>query len=123
MACSKQKLSAAMKRTCLNLNDKIKVLDYKVAHPKIGVRDLGREFGVGKTAAADILKNATQLRADFEFFRVKLQKTSSRKIPCHQRNYFSVVHQMLQCKRVSTWRNDPGRDNVSQIETGTGRSK
>ena len=54
MSLSKVKLSAAMKRTAISLDEKIKVLDYAKAHPKMGCRPLAEKFNRGKTAAADI---------------------------------------------------------------------
>ena len=69
MSLSKVKLSAAMKRTAISLDEKIKVLDYVKAHLKMGCRPLAEKFNIGKTAAADILKNAKQLSADYESFK------------------------------------------------------
>ena len=65
MSLSKCKLSAGMKRTCLSLDDKIKVLDYKPDHRTIGIRQLGDKFNIGITSAANILKNTKHLRKDY----------------------------------------------------------
>ena len=65
-----------MKRTCLTLDDKIKVLDYRREHPKTGVRDIATHFYIGKTAAANIIniKNAKKLREDYETFKGTYKK-------------------------------------------------
>ena len=60
MSLFKVKLSAAMKRTAISLDEKMKLLDYAKSHPKIGRRLLPEKFNIGKAAAVDILKNARQ---------------------------------------------------------------
>jgi len=63
-----------MKRKNLTLDEKIKVLDYKLAHPKTSVRDLATHFSIGKTAAGNILKNSKQLRRDYDTFKGSYKK-------------------------------------------------
>ena len=74
MSVSKYKLAAGMKRTCLTLDDKIKVLDYRREHPKTDVRDIAIHFHIGKTAAANIIKNAKKHREDYETFKGTYKK-------------------------------------------------
>ena len=63
MSLSKCQLSAGIiKWTCLSLDDKIKVLDYKREHPKTGVREIATHFHIVKTAAANVLKDAKKLK-------------------------------------------------------------
>ena len=58
MSLSKCQLSAALTRKCLSLDDKISLLDYASKHPKTGCRQLAKHFNIGKTAVANILKDA-----------------------------------------------------------------
>ena len=50
MSLSKHQLSASLKRKCLNLGEKIEILDYAAKHPELGCRKLAEHFSVGKTA-------------------------------------------------------------------------
>ena len=50
MSLSNHHLSAALKRKCLVLNEKIAILDYAKEHPKTGRRKLAEHFSVGKTS-------------------------------------------------------------------------
>ena len=56
MSLSKHQLSDSLKRKCLNLGEKIEILDYAAKHPELGCRKLAEHFSVGKTAIANILK-------------------------------------------------------------------
>ena len=67
MSLSKHQLSAALKRKCLSLDEKIVILDYANEHPNIGYRKIAEHFSVGKTAVLNILKDSKNLRNDFEF--------------------------------------------------------
>ena len=58
-----------MKRKCLNLEEKIEILDYAAKHPELDSPKLAEHFSVGKTATANILKQGKTLRKDFEFFK------------------------------------------------------
>ena len=74
MSFLKHQLSAALKRKYLNLNEKITVLDYANAHPKMGCRKLAKHFSVGKTAISNILKDSRNLLRDYEFFKRNYKK-------------------------------------------------
>ena len=69
MAQSKHQLAARLKRSRLNLEDKIRILDYASKHPKTSCRDIAVEFSIGKTAAVNILKQSKDLRKGYEFFK------------------------------------------------------
>ena len=49
MSILKHQLSAALKRNCLDLNEKIANLDYVNDHPKMNYRKLAEHFSVEKT--------------------------------------------------------------------------
>ena len=66
---SKHQLSAALKRICLNLDEKVEILDFAAKHPELGYRKLAEHFSVGKPSTANILKQGKTLRKDFEFFK------------------------------------------------------
>ena len=74
MSLSKHQLSAALKRKCLSLDEKIVILDYANEHPKMGCRKIAEHFSVGKTAVSNILKDGKNLRKDFEFFKGNYKK-------------------------------------------------
>ena len=58
-----------MKRTRLNLEEKINILNYSNENPKKSSREIATHFQTGKTAAASILKDGKKLRKEFEFFK------------------------------------------------------
>ena len=74
MSLSKHQLSAALKRKCLSLDEKIVILDYANEHPKMGCWKIAEHFSVGKTAVLNILKDGKNLRKDFEFFKGNYKK-------------------------------------------------
>ena len=74
MSPLKCQLSAALKRKCLSLDDKISLLDYASEHPKTGCRQLAKHFNMGKTAVATFLKDAKNLQKDYELFKGSFKK-------------------------------------------------
>lgn len=62
-------LSATMKRTCLDLDKKIAILDYPAQHPKLRSRKSVKHFSIGMKAVANILKQGINLRKNFNFFK------------------------------------------------------
>ena len=46
MPLSKRQLSAVLKRKCLDLNEKIAILDYANEHPKMSCRKIAEHFSV-----------------------------------------------------------------------------
>ena len=67
MALSKQQLVAGIKRTRLNLEEKIKILNYSNENRKKSCREIAAYFQIIKTAAALILKDGKKLRKDLDF--------------------------------------------------------
>ena len=80
----KHKLSAALKRKCLNLDGKIAILNYANEHPKMNRRKLAEYFPLVKTTISNISKNSKKLAKELQVFQGKLQKTSPWKISCNQ---------------------------------------
>ena len=74
MSLSKHQLSAALKRKCLGLDEKIVILDYANEHRKMGCQKIAEHFSLGKTTASNILKDGKNLRTDFEFFKGNYKK-------------------------------------------------
>ena len=74
MSLSKHQLCASMKKKCLNLDEKIEILDYAAKHTELGCRKLAWHFSVGKTVISNILKQGKTLRKDFEFFKGTYKK-------------------------------------------------
>ena len=74
MSLSKHQLSAALKRKCLSLDEKIVILDYANEHPQMGCWKIAEHFSVGKTAISNILKDGKNLRKDIEFFKGNYKK-------------------------------------------------
>ena len=104
MSLSKCQLSAALKRKCLSLDDKISLLDYASEHPKTGCRQLAKHFSIGKTAVANILKDAKNLRKDYEFFKGSYKK-------CRHGKYH-VIKEILyncngKCTNANIYPNEP----------------
>ena len=81
MSFSKYQSSAALKRKCLSLDEKIVILDYVNEHPKMGCPKIAENFSVGKTTVSNILKDGKNLRDDFEFFKGNYKKR--RRGKCH----------------------------------------
>lgn len=69
MALSKQQLAVGMERTCLNLEEKIKILSRLNENPKKSCREIATHFQIGKTAAASILKDRKKLCKELELFK------------------------------------------------------
>ena len=93
---SKHQLSAALKRKCLDLNEKITILDYANEHRKMGCRKLAEHFSIRKKAISNILKESKNFRIAHEFVEGNYQKVS-----CNQWNLVQMVRKMHKCKRVS----------------------
>ena len=61
MKLSKYQLSVALKWKCLDLNQKIAILDYANEHPKMSCWKLAEHFSIGKTGISNILKGNKNL--------------------------------------------------------------
>ena len=58
-----------MKRICLSLEEKIKILNYLNENPKKSFTEIAAHFQIWKTAAASILKDGKRLRKKFDLFK------------------------------------------------------
>ena len=61
MALFKQQLCAGMKRTCLSLEEKIKILNYSNENLKKSCREIAAQFQIDKTTTSSILKDGKKL--------------------------------------------------------------
>ena len=66
---SKKREAGKLRKRCLTLDEKIKILD-KVKKSKMSSREI-EHFKIGKTQAANVVKNKVTLRAEYENFRGK----------------------------------------------------
>ena len=57
-----------LNKRCLTLNKKIKVLNV-VKKRKISCREIAEQFKIGKTQAANVVKNEASLRAEYKNFQ------------------------------------------------------
>ena len=94
MSLSKHQLSAAIKRKCLSLDEKIAILDYANEHPRMGCRKVAEHFSAGKTAVSKILKDDKNLRKDFWFFKGNYKKRHHGK--------YHVINEIL-CNRYGKY--------------------
>ena len=59
-----------MKKRCLTLDEKIKILD-EVKKRKLSCRAIAEKFKIGKTQAANVVKNEAKLREEYANFQGK----------------------------------------------------
>ena len=57
-----------LNKRCLTLNKKIKILNV-VKKRIISCREIAEQFKIGKTQAANVVKNEASLRAEYENFQ------------------------------------------------------
>ena len=62
---SKKREAGKLNKKCLTLDEKIKIL-YVVKKSKISCREIVEQFKIGKKQAANVIKNETSLRAEYE---------------------------------------------------------
>ena len=87
MLLSRRQLSAALKRKCLDLNEKVAILDYRNEYSKMGCRKLAEHFSVVfSTVISNNLKDSKNLRRDCEYFKGRFKKRRHEK--CHGINEF-----------------------------------
>ena len=67
---SKKREAGKLNKRCLTLDEKIKILD-EVKKRKLSWRAIAEEFKIGKTQAANVVKNEAKLREEFENFQSK----------------------------------------------------
>ena len=74
MSLSKDQLAGKLSKKALSLDEKVKFLDFAKSNPNFGCRKLAEIFKIGKTAAANILKEEKSIRSQHELFRGKSKK-------------------------------------------------
>ena len=67
---SKKRKAGKVNKKCLTLDEKIKILDV-VKKRKMNCREIAEQFKIGKTQAANVVKNETSLRAEYVNFQEK----------------------------------------------------
>ena len=78
---SKKREAGKLRKRCLIFDEKIKILD-KVKKSKMSSREIAEHFKIGKTQAANVLKNEITLRAEYENFRGTIKNTKISKQFC-----------------------------------------
>ena len=73
MAMSKRQLTGSLTKKTLTLEGKIKLLDANKER-KQSCRQLAEMFNIGKTAAANIIKNEASIRKEYEEFKDDLKR-------------------------------------------------
>ena len=68
MSLSKHQLAGKLSKKTLSLDEKVNFLDFAEANPNFGWRKLAEMFKIGKTAAANILKEEKSIRSQHELF-------------------------------------------------------
>ena len=71
---AKQQLLGKLAKKTLTFDEKIKFLDFSKKNPKLGCRKLANIYKIGKTTAANILKNEKKIREQHEMLREKSKK-------------------------------------------------
>ena len=74
MSLSKHQLAGKLSNKTLSLDENVKFLDFAKGNPNFGCRKLAEIFKIGKTAAANILKEEKSIRSQHELFRGKSKK-------------------------------------------------
>ena len=76
MALPKQQLVSKLAKKTLSVDEKFKVLDFAKGNPTLECRKLAETFKIGKTAAANTIKEEKNIRSQHE----KSKKRNRRKI-------------------------------------------
>ena len=61
-------------KKCLDLNEKVTILEYANEHPEMDCRKLAEHIPVGKTTTSNILKDSKNFRRDYELFQRSYKK-------------------------------------------------
>lgn len=86
----KKQEAGKLNKRCLTLDEKIKILEEN-KKKKLSCRDISSKYKIGKTQAANILKNEQKLRKEYENFQGKGLKHISRQN--HQK--FKAINEVL----------------------------
>ena len=68
MSLSKHQLAGKLSKKTLSLDEKVTFLDFAEGNQNFGCRNLEEIFKIGKTAAANILKEEKSIRSQHELF-------------------------------------------------------
>ena len=103
----KKQESGKRNKRCLPLHEKIKILD-EAKQRKLNCRVIAKEFKIGKTQAANVLKNERTLREEFANFQGKGFKNINRR--SHQK--FKAINDILyswfkKCEASGIYLNGP----------------
>ena len=71
MSFPKHQLAGKLSKKTLSLDKKVKFLSFAKGNSNFGCRKLAEVFKIGKTAAANILKEEKSIRSHNELFREK----------------------------------------------------
>ena len=74
MASIKQELAGKLGKKTFYLDEKVRFLDFAKGNPTLGCRRLSNMFKIGKTAAANIIKEKKNIRSQHELFHEKSKK-------------------------------------------------
>ena len=74
MSLSKHQLAGKLSKKTLSLDEKVTFSDFAEGNQNFGCRNLEEIFKIGKTAAANILKEEKSIRSQHELFREKSEK-------------------------------------------------
>ena len=67
MSLSKHQLAGKLSKKTLSLDEKVKFLDFARGNPNFGCRKLAEVIKIGKTAAANILKEEKSIIASMNY--------------------------------------------------------
>ena len=103
----KKRESGKLNKRCLKLVEKIKILD-EAKKRKLNCKEIAKEFTIGKTQAANVLKNERTLREEFANFQGKGCKHINR--GSHQK--FKAINDILyswfkKCEASGIYLNGP----------------
>ena len=73
-SCHKYQLAGKLSKKTLSLDEKMKLLEFDRSNPNFGCRKLAEKFKIGKTAAANIVKEEKSIRSQHALFREKSKK-------------------------------------------------
>ena len=73
MAMSKHQLAGSLSKKTLTIEEKIKLLDAS-KKTRQSCRQLAGQFHIGKTPAANIIKNEPSIREEYERFKGNLKR-------------------------------------------------
>ena len=74
MSFSKHQLAGKLSKMTLSLDEKVKFLDFAKGNLNFECIKLTKIFKIGKTAAANILKEEKSIRSQHKLFREKSKK-------------------------------------------------